>query len=79
MTNLIGLLLGNILPYCTGTGGYCTVHAGRNGNKRWLKELFSHLAMLGLTYEASCRALRGFVYSKVHFTHCIAQKFSRRG
>ena len=25
MSNLIGLLLGNILPYCTGTGGYCTV------------------------------------------------------
>ena len=26
-------LLGNILPYYTGTGGYCTVHAGRHGNK----------------------------------------------
>ena len=25
MSNLIGPLLGNILPYCTGTGGYCTV------------------------------------------------------
>ena len=33
MSNLIGPLLGNILPYCTGTGGYCTVHVGRHGNK----------------------------------------------
>ena len=25
MSNLIGPLLGHILPYCTGMGGYCTV------------------------------------------------------
>ena len=25
MSNLIGPLLGTIFPYCTGTGGYCTV------------------------------------------------------
>ena len=25
LSNLIGPLLGNILPYCMGTGGYCTV------------------------------------------------------
>ena len=35
--------------------------------------------MLGLTCEASCRTLHGSVYSKVHFAHHIAQKFSRRG
>ena len=47
MSNLIGPLLGNILPHCTGTGGYCTVHAGRHGNKRQYKKLFSILACLG--------------------------------
>ena len=30
-----------------GTGDYCTMHAGHQGNKQWQKELFSILACLG--------------------------------
>ena len=67
MSNLIGPLLGNIVPYCT--GGYCVVWVVME--TAMVKGSVQHLDMLGLTCEASCRTLHGAVYSKVHFAHCI--------
>ena len=83
MSNLIGPLLGNILPYCTGMGGYCTVWVivmeTSDGKKicsaSWCawSDLWGWLSNSAWFCLVSVACKTRFKLSR--FAHCIAQKF----